>query len=82
MKKHSEGFKVESVRIALTSCLSQRRVAADLSEDTVTLHLIHSRQQYRAVLMGPMANAYRMRAMGLACKTPKPPDQHSAQIII
>jgi transposase len=30
MKKHTEDFKVEAVRIALTSGLSRRRVAADL----------------------------------------------------
>jgi transposase len=30
MKKHTEDFKQEAVRIALTSGLSRRRVAADL----------------------------------------------------
>ena len=30
MKRHTEDFKQETVRIALTSGLSQRRVAADL----------------------------------------------------
>ena len=30
MKKHTEGFRQEAVRIALTSWLSRRRVASDL----------------------------------------------------
>ena len=37
MKKHSEDFKAESVRIALTGGLSQRRVAADLGIGLSTL---------------------------------------------
>jgi len=37
MKRHTEDFKQEAVRIALTSGLSQRRVAADLGVGLSTL---------------------------------------------
>lgn len=37
MKKHTEEFKQEAVRIALTSGLSRRRVAADLGIGLSTL---------------------------------------------
>ncbi len=37
MKKHSEEFRLEAVRIALTSGLSRRRVAADLGIGLSTL---------------------------------------------
>lgn len=37
MKKHTEDFKQEAVRIALTSGLSRRRVAADLGVGLSTL---------------------------------------------
>ncbi len=38
MKKHTEDFKRETVRIALTSGLSRERVAADLGVGKSTLH--------------------------------------------
>jgi transposase len=37
MKKHTEDFKQEAVRIALSSGLSRRRVAADLGVGLSTL---------------------------------------------
>ena len=37
MMKHTEDFKQEAVRIALTSGLSRRRVASDLSVGLLTL---------------------------------------------
>ncbi len=37
MKKHSEDFRREAVRIALTSGLSRRRIAADLGIGLSTL---------------------------------------------
>jgi transposase len=37
MKKHTEDFKQEAVRIAVTSGLSRRRVAADLGVGLSTL---------------------------------------------
>jgi len=38
MKKHTEDFKRETVRIALTSGLSRERVASDLGVGKSTLH--------------------------------------------
>ena len=37
MKKHTEEFKQEAVRIALSSGLSRRRIAADLGVGLSTL---------------------------------------------
>jgi transposase len=59
MKKHSEEFKAEAVRIAVTSGLSRRRVAADLGVGLSTLGKWVSQYRPAEIVSAPQADLAR-----------------------
>lgn len=59
MKKHTEDFKRETVRIALSSGLSRERVAADLGIGKSTLHKWIAHYRPPDVVIEPQADLAR-----------------------
>ena len=59
MKKHSEEFKQEAVRIALTSGLPRRRVASDLGVGLSTLGKWISQYRPTDLILAPQADLAR-----------------------
>ena len=59
MMKHSEEFKQEAVRIALTSRLSRRRVSADLGVGLSTLSKWVSQYRPSDLIAAPQADLAR-----------------------
>jgi transposase len=59
MKKHTEEFKQEAVRIALTSGLSRRRVASDLGVGLSTLGKWVSQYRPSDLVSAPQADLAR-----------------------
>ncbi|GEQ97383.1 hypothetical protein JCM17844_10200 [Iodidimonas gelatinilytica] len=59
MKKHTEAFKQEAVRIALTSGLSRRRVSADLGVGLSTLGKWMSQYRSSDLTAAPQADLAR-----------------------
>jgi transposase len=59
MKKHTEDFRQEAVRIALTSGLSRRRVAADLGVGLSTLGKWVSQYRPTDLVSAPQADLAR-----------------------
>jgi transposase len=59
MKKHLEEFKAEAVRIAVTSGLSRRRVAADLGVGLSTLGKWVSQYRPAEMASAPQADLAR-----------------------
>lgn len=59
MKKHSEEFKQEAVRIALTSGLPRRRVASDLGVGLSTLGKWVSQYRPSDLVAAPQADLAR-----------------------
>ena len=59
MKKHSEEFKSEAVRIAVSSGLSRRRVAADLGVGLSTLGKWVSQYRPTDMVSAPQADLAR-----------------------
>src|SRR5690554_4354491 len=59
MKKHTEDFKQEAVRIAVTSGLSRRRVAADLGVGLSTLGKWVSQYRPTDLVAAPQADLAR-----------------------
>jgi transposase len=59
MKKHTEDFKRETVRIALTSGLPRERVAADMGVGKSTLHKWIAQYRPSDVMIEPQADLAR-----------------------
>lgn len=59
MKKHTEDFKRETVRIALSSGLSRERVAADMGVGKSTLHKWITQYRPADVVIDPQADLAR-----------------------
>jgi transposase len=59
MKKHTEDFKRETVRIALSSGLSRERVAADMGVGKSTLHKWITQYRPTDVVIDPQADLAR-----------------------
>jgi len=59
MRKHTEGFRQEAVRIALTSGLSRRRVASDLGVGLSTLGKWVSQYRPSDLTSAPQADLAR-----------------------
>ena len=59
MKKHTEDFKRETVRIALTSGLSRERVASDMGVGKSTLHKWIAQYRPSDVVIEPQADLAR-----------------------
>lgn len=59
MKKHTDDFKQEAVRIAVTSGLSRRRVAADLGIGLSTLGKWVSQYRPTDLVSAPQADLAR-----------------------
>jgi transposase len=59
MMKHTEDFKCETVRIALTSGLSRRRVTAELGEGLSTLGKWVSQYRPSDLVAAPQADLAR-----------------------
>jgi len=59
MKKHTEDFKRETVRIALSSSLSRERVAADMGVGKSTLHKWVTQYRPTDVVIDPQADLAR-----------------------
>lgn len=67
MKKHAEDFKQEAVGIALTSGLSQRRVAVDLGVGLSTLGKWVSQYRPSDLTAQPQANLAQDNGGPWAC---------------